>query len=138
MDKKLQVWLSERQIYFNRYGMYLIAMSLFFVGYASATELRYFLAITSQIVTPLFALDIVPVSLRLEQLGKELREEVGLRKTTLSAKGGVLFTLFWVIIWGYLARRAGVSPYIYYSLGGVGILVIVVAAVKYGRSTKHT
>ena len=32
MDRKLKVWLSERQVYFGRFGVYLIGMSLLFVG----------------------------------------------------------------------------------------------------------
>ena len=137
MDRKLQVWLSERQIYFGRFGMYLIVMSLLFVGYAQATELRYFLTIAAQVVTILFALDIVPVSLRLEQLGKELRAEVGLHRIALSSLGGIIFVLFWVGFWMYLARKTGVSPYLYNSLGAVGILVTVVVAIKYILSRKR-
>lgn len=71
-------------------------MSLLFVGYAQAAELRYFLTIAAQVVTILFALDIVPVSLRLEPLGKELRTEVGLHRIALSSLGGIIFVLFWV------------------------------------------
>lgn len=134
MNTKLQVWLSERQIYFGRFGIYLIAMSLFFVGYVQADEFRYLLTITAQIVTILFAFDLVPVSLRLEQLGKELREEVGLRRVALSARGGIIFVLFWVVFWIILAWKAGVSPYIYGSIGAVGVIVVI--GIKYKLSRK--
>jgi len=137
MDRKLQVWLSERQLYFGRFGIYLIAMSLFFVGYTQNIEFRYFLTIAAQVVTILIALDLVPVSLRLERLGKELRAEVGLHKIVLSSLGGSIFVLFWVVSWMYLARRAGVSPYLYNSLGAFTVLVIVVAAIKYILSKKR-
>lgn len=137
VDNKVRAWLTERQIYFNRFGMYLIALSLFFVGYAQASDMREPLAITAQILTPLFALDIVPVSLRLEKLGRELRTELGLPQTALSSLGGIIFTMFWLGFWTYLAHRAGVSPYIYACLFAVGVLIIVGIAIKHVRSVKR-
>ena len=134
MEKKLRVWLAERQIYFNRFGMFLIALSLFLVGYAQASDMRALLAITAQVLAPLFALDIVPVSLRLERLGREFRTELDLPETALSSLGGIMFTVFWVGFWTYLAHRAGVSPYIYTSLFTVGILVTFGVVVKHVRS----
>jgi hypothetical protein len=37
----------------------------------------------------------------------------------------------------YLARKTGVSPYLYNSLGAVGILVTVVVAIKYVLGRKR-
>jgi hypothetical protein len=125
MDRKLKVWLSERQLYFGRFGVYLIGMSLLFVGYAQATESRCFLSTAALIVAIIIALDIVPVSLRLEELGKELRSEVGLHRAPLSSLGGIIFGLYWVGFWIYLAREAAVSPYVYITLAAVNILVTV-------------
>jgi hypothetical protein len=99
--------------------------------------MRQLLAITAQILAPLFALDIVPVSLRLEKLGRELRPELGLPRTALSSLDGIVFTGFWVGFWTYLAHRAGVSPYIYASLFAVGILIIFGIAIKHVRSIKR-
>ena len=112
-------------------------MSLFFVGYAQATELRDYFTIAAQSMTIIFAFDLVPVMFRLEQLGKGFREEVGLRRIPLSCLGGMVFVLFWVVSWIYLAQRASVSPYIYCSLGAAAVVVIVVAAIIYMLNRKR-
>lgn len=93
--------------------------------YAQATELRCFLATLALVLAITIALDIVPVSLRLEELGKELRSEVGLHRAPLSSLDGIIFGLYWVGFWIYLAREAAVSPYVYITLAAVNILVTV-------------
>lgn len=112
-------------------------MSLFFVGYAQATELRGYVTIAAQGMTIILAFDLVPVMFRLEQLGKGFREEVGLRRIPLSCLGGMVFVLFWVVFWIYLAQRASISPYIYGSLGAAAVVVVVVAAIRHAVSRKR-
>ena len=100
-------WMHERHMLFVRWGIYLVANSILFLGFFQAVDLKLgaFVALVGLAVSIAIAVDLGPVPRRLEKLEEGLNLQDSYKRKLISRKHGqflLLVFLFVAWIWLFL------------------------------------